>query len=63
MSAHKFDPKVAHTTESDHSGGGSDNGEGEQEFDRARPGLKYTKEHLFTTMISASSSLGKLQSG
>ena len=60
MSAHEIDPKEADITESDHSGGGSDSGEGECDFDRGRPGLTYGKKHLFTTTISVSSSSRKL---
>ena len=61
MSADKFDPKEADITESDYSGGGSDSGEGERDFDRGRPGRTYGKKHLFTTTISVSSSSRELR--
>ena len=62
MSAHEFDPKEVDTTESDHSGGGSDKREGERDLYRSRPGLKDAKKHLLTTTISVSSSSRKLRS-
>ena len=62
MNAHEFDPKEPYTTESDHSGGGTDNREGERDFDRDRPGLKHARKLLFIITISVSSFSRKVRS-